>query len=151
MSDYEIKESTASFTWRDVDRALDRDHVLYDSDRDPFRFRFVGETILGRIANDQTIGGVMLWNATQDHEHGHIVMLTGQTRVDEYTVMENAYWMVSCGAVYAARRVGWKSYKSTPHAKVKDGRGDEYLLWLLRNNAAVSPSAMKDTVERLAT
>ena len=78
-------------------------------------------------------GALLAWNLTRDEEGGHLVILTGQTVEEEQQVLRNASWMVSCGALYAAVRVGMKGWKSWADERVRE-RGDEFLVWLVPNN-----------------
>ena len=51
--------------------------------------------------------------------------------------MDNATWLVSCGAVYAASRVGTRFKETADHA-FNDHNGDRWLCWLLWNDREVS-------------
>ncbi|GEP38588.1 hypothetical protein NPS01_22510 [Nocardioides psychrotolerans] len=126
----------ASHTWRDLaaEASLLRDVRLYDAARP--RIPFASKDLRQACMADHEIGGLLAWNSTTDDEGGSLVMFAGQSAAQERRVMENAGWMVSCGAVYAAERVGVKGYKLQPDARVTEGT-NEFLVWLLPNGADV--------------
>lgn len=121
---------TAQFTWRDMLPQTLRDiGRLEESERGG---TLIPAELLEGTA-DESVGGLLMWNKTRDEEGGHFVMFTGQDAEQEVTVIANAEWMVSCGALYAAARVGWKSYKTRPDFLIDVG-GNEMLVWLLPCN-----------------
>lgn len=88
---------------------------LHEANRDDLGFvaTDIGdEDLEQRVASDNTIGGILVWEGTPDHEGGSLVMLSGQTVEQEQQVIDNAGWLISCGAIYAPDRVGWRSKSS---------------------------------------
>lgn len=128
--------ATATYTWRDLvaGHGTLQSHELIDADRG--HLNFTRSRAVRAATHSPTCGGLLLWNATQDYEQGHIVMLTGQTAEQERQVMDNAAWMISCGAAYSATRVGMGSYKSNPDHRLTI-RGDRFLVWTLANDSDV--------------
>lgn len=63
-------------------------------------------------------------------------MLEGLDGDQEHRVMDNALWLVSCGKVYFAARVGMSCKADAWHAFTDDD-GDRWLCWLLWNDRDV--------------
>lgn len=126
---------TARFTWRDVaHRSLDA-VLKYDIDRSEVD-AYVPSRAIQAAARDTEYGALLLWNRTRDEERGHLVMFTGQTCGQEIQVIESVSWMISCGTVYSASRVGVRSYKADPDFRTRIG-GETYLAWLIPNGRDV--------------
>jgi hypothetical protein len=127
---------TAVFSWHDIAEANRTLHAVdrYDRARDDI------DPITNKAAKaaalDPSVGALLLWNRTKDLETGELYMLAGQTRAEELQVMDNVSWMISCGTVYAADRVGMKSYKASPDFTTRLD-GDTYLGWVIPNDRDV--------------
>lgn len=129
--------TTARYSWQDLLMASPghaADCTLLDLPRNSPTFDQPTRLLLDERPN---IGGVLLWNKTLDAESGTLIMLTGQVKSQEQQVVRNATWMASTGAMYSARRTGWKGYKLHPDV-VTVIDGEEHLLWLLPNAYNVS-------------
>lgn len=128
--------STAAFSWHDIVEAtrmlgaVDR----YDRARDDIAP--IANNAAKAAARRPDVGALLLWNRTKDLEHGELYMLAGQTRAEEYQVLDNVAWMISCGTVYAASRVGVKSYKARPDFTTRI-EGDTYIGWVIPNDRDV--------------
>lgn len=129
--------SLATYTWRDLaarDVHLDRLR-LAESDRD--QLPLGGQDLRDDFRTYPEYGGLLVWNRTRDDETGLLVMITGQTPTQERQVMENAGWLVSCGAVYAAAGRGMRGWK-TSYDDLVTVEGDEHLVWILSNDADIA-------------
>lgn len=125
--------ATAAFSWHDVAEAMRHLDAVDRYDRAREDIAPIRNKSAKAAALDPNSGGLLLWNRTKDLEHGELYMLTGQTRAQEYQVLDNVAWMISCGAVYATSRVGTKSYKARPDFRTRF-EGDTYLGWVIPND-----------------
>lgn len=129
--------STAAHSWRDLltygNRTL-AELTPYESDRDSLFFG--GRALRRAVAEDPSIGGLLAWNRTKDEEGGHLIMFTGQTPGQERQVIDNASWLVSCGAVYAASRVGTDFKSARVEWKTRAGE-DTFWVFRLSNDRNV--------------
>lgn len=124
------------YSWRDLaatDAHLDRFHRA-EADRDALPLG--SQDLRHDFRTSPQHGGLIAWNLTKDEDTGLLVMLTGQTPEQERQVMENAAWLVSCGAVYPAARVGKKGWKTSYDDRVEVD-GDELLVWVLPNDTDI--------------
>lgn len=106
----------------------------YDADREDLGF---GNTALrSAVLKQQNVGAVLLWNRTLDTHYGDLIMLTGQNCDAERRVVDNATWMVSCGAIYSVQRVGHGGYKAATDFQFRlGGRGGDLIYaWLIPND-----------------
>lgn len=132
-----VARSTAAYTWHDIAAtdSLLQPLQMVEADRDALPFG--SDDLRDDFRTYETYGGLLVWNLTRDEEGGVLVMLTGQTSDQERQVMANAGWMVSCGAVYAASRVGMKGWKTSYDDRIMID-GEELLVWVLPNDFDVS-------------
>lgn len=126
----------AAHSWREFieGRTYGSSLACRDSQR---HIAFGTKVLRDRVRHSPDIGGLLCWNKTKDPEHGSLVMIAGQTVDQEHWVIRNAEWLVSCGAVYSASRVGTKFKETAGHA-FTDGAGDRWICWLLWNDREVS-------------
>lgn len=127
---------TAAFTWRDI--FADGPHAgglrLEAVDRDDLPV--ASTNLRAAVEAAPAAGGLLLWNKTLDEEGGHLVMFTGQTCAEERQVLTNAEWLISCGAVYAAARVG-RVYKDGSRDVALRHDGHQLYAWLLPNDRSL--------------
>lgn len=127
---------TAAHSWREfiADSPYRSSLACQEASRDDLWF---GTKVLReRVASSADVGGLLMWNKTEDPERGALLMLTGQDVAQEHRVMDNAKWLVSCGAVYAASRVGTRFKGTADHSFTHEG--DKWICWLLWNDREVA-------------
>ncbi|HEY0889912.1 MAG TPA: hypothetical protein VGE38_09905 [Nocardioides sp.] len=128
------KAPMASFGWRDIHEAREVLHAcqVLDIDRDEPALEAWSKRLAKHVRTRSSVGGLLMWNQTRDTEGGAFFMVSGQTPAEERQVLENAFWLISCGAVYAASRVGSRHWKEWPDYRTTIA-GDRYLVWVLSN------------------
>ena len=122
--------ATARFTLRES--GLARRCILMQAARDDLGCgsRALAKAVIG----DASTAGMLLRNRDRDEEWGMVVMLTGQSTGQELRVIHNAEWMVNCGAVCAAARVGMRGWKLRPDHRI-GAHEERHLVWLLPTTA----------------
>jgi len=129
--------TTAAYTWHDLAATDSLLLGLQLLDANRVDLPLGTEDLRDDCRTYPAYGGLLAWNLTRDEESGHLVMLAGQTAEQEQQVMANAAWLVSCGAVYAAARVGMKGWKTAYDDRCTI-EGDEFLVWVLENDGNIS-------------